>query len=156
MAKRETVPMIDFAVSNGEDFATYPEGDSMTRQEFAEECDINNIMKGYNVQDIGALMRQGMEANYVDFSKMPTTLMDFMDLQFQAEEAFMTLPADVRKQFDNDPMQFVEYGANPENVEQMRKWGLAEPAKTPDAGASPSPTPTPAPPPAAPEPPKAP
>lgn len=118
----------DFDKPNGldqADTAVYFREKSMCRQEFAEECDINNIMRGYDIQDIGALMRQGLDPVYVDWTAMPSTLMEFMHLQQSAEEAFMTLPAVVRKEFDNDPIAFCDYASDSANIEKMREWGLA-------------------------------
>lgn len=109
----------------------YPEGESMTRQEFAEECDINVLMSRY--EKTGMLpVNERAPPMYVDFSAVP----DFqtgMQLMIDAEEAFMRLPAKVRKEFDNDPLRFVEYAQDGDNLEKLREWGLAEPEKAPDA-----------------------
>lgn len=103
-----------------------PGGPSLTRQDFAEECDINAIMERY--QHTGVLPAGG-EPFYYDFTTLPTTMMESMDVMRQATDAFMTLPAKVRREFDNDPAEFVDFASNPDNVEQMREWGLAEPKK---------------------------
>lgn len=106
-------------------------GPSMTRQEMADECDINNIMKRYE--------RTGMVPGnpnslpqYLDLTVMPDDLMTAMNQMIDAENAFMSLPAVTRREFDNDAMRFVEYASNPENVERLREWGLAAPEKVPD------------------------
>ena len=104
---------------------------SLTRQEFKTDCDVNVLMKKYRDHGIVPTMRVG-DPVYMDCSEVP----DFstaMQVFIEAEKAFMSLPADVRKQMDNDPAKFVEFSQNPENLEQMRKWGLAPPAKEPDA-----------------------
>src|SRR3954470_18944840 len=88
--------------------AVMPGGPSLTRQEFAEECDINNLMKRYENRDIGAIMRAAGEPSYVDFTEMPRDLLGYMQLMQDAERSFMTLPATVRREFDNDPTQFVD------------------------------------------------
>lgn len=124
----------DFYKTNGlprEAHAFSNSDPSMTRQEFADECDINKLMKQYEGHDIGAIMRQVGEPVYYDFSEMPQDLMSFMQMQQDAEKAFMTLPASVRKEFDNDPLGFVEFASDPANVDQMRTWGLAKPAEKP-------------------------
>jgi len=51
-----------------------------------------------------------------------------MDAFKEAQQAFLALPAKVRKEFDNDAQAFVDFAVNPENVERMREWGLAAPA----------------------------
>lgn len=111
-----------------------PGGPSLTRQEMAAECDINNIMKQYE-KHLADPMRSVREPRYYDFTQMPDTLMGAMDVFHRAEEAFMTLPAQVRREFDNDPALFADFASDPENLEQMREWELAPrpepPAKAP-------------------------
>jgi len=104
--------------------------DGMTKQEFAEECDINSLMARY--QKTGALPVSDRRPMYGDFSNLP----DFMEAQEilrSANEAFMALPAVVRRQFDNDPALFVAFAEKEENVEQLRIWGLAKPLDVPPA-----------------------
>lgn len=127
------VALNDFIKSNGLSRSVHevmPGGPSMCRQEFAADCDINTIMKRYEGQDIGAIMRQ-VAPVYYDFAEAPQTLLEFMAMQQDAEAAFMTLPASVRKEFENDPIQFVEFASDPGNLDQMRTWGLAKPAEKP-------------------------
>lgn len=97
---------------------------SMTRQEFKDECDINTIMSRYD-QYLADPMRSMREPVYYDFTEMPQTLMETMAVLQTGEAAFMSLPAQVRRTFDNDPVAFVEYASDPANLDQMRLWGLA-------------------------------
>lgn len=104
---------------------------SLARQEFKDEADINVLMKRYKTHGVMPTMRVG-EPRYLDCSEVP----DFqaaMQLVIDAENAFLTLPAAVRKEFGNDHVAFVEYASDPENIGQMREWGLAPPEKAPDA-----------------------
>lgn len=104
---------------------------SKTRQEFAEECDINTIMRRY--QKTGVLQHVNNAApRYMDFSDAPDfhTAMNFM---IAASDEFGRLPATVRKRFGNDPAEFVKFAEDPANVEQMRAWGLAAPVEEPPA-----------------------
>jgi len=105
-------------------------GVSRTRQEFAEECDINAIMKRYEKTGVLTHVREA-QPRYLDLSDAPS-FQDAMNLMLDAKAAFMTLPARVRKEFDNDPAKFVEFAEKPENLEQMGAWGLADPAKVAD------------------------
>jgi len=103
---------------------------SLTSQEFADEADINSIMARY--QKTGTVPSTGRQPIYGDFADLP----DYMEAQaiiIQANEAFMALPATVRKQFENDPAQFIKFAEDPENIDQMRVWGLAEPLDEPEA-----------------------
>lgn len=143
----------DFVKRNGADTVFFTEGPSLTRQEFAEECDINSIMARYDTHVIGGPGNlPHMQPQYADFTMVPATLLEYMTFMDSAEAAFMSLPAQVRKEFDNSPHMFVEFASDPENISQMRTWGLAPPAL-----AEPVQAPTPAPAPAgAPTPPQAP
>ena len=119
-----------FYKSNGVDAGFATEGPSLTRQEFAEECDINTLMKRYDGHVIGGPGNMS-PANmmYADFTQVPGTLMEYHEFMQMAEAEFMRLPAVVRKEFENDPQQFVEFASDPENLPQMVTWGLADPKK---------------------------
>lgn len=125
----------DFYKTNGLPRAAHEfhtTGASLTRQEFAEECDINTIMKKYDAY-LSDPMKSVREPVYIDFTQAPETLLGFMQVIKQAETAFFNLPAVVRREFENDPVQFADFAADPANLEQMREWGLAPPAKAPDS-----------------------
>lgn len=100
---------------------------SMTRQEFAAECDINVLMAHYEKNAVLPPQSQKVP-QYFDASEVPD-FRDALDMARQAEEAFMRVPAQLRKELDNDVYRFVEFAQDPENLEVMRKYGLAEPAK---------------------------
>ncbi|QCQ84839.1 internal scaffolding protein [Blackfly microvirus SF02] len=120
----------DFAKSNGSDSRTNFEGPSLTRQEFADECDINSLMKRYEGHVTGGPGNMGpLEPMYLDFVNLPQDLMGYLQFMDDAERSFMSLPAIVRKEFDNSAHEFVAYASDPGNLDQMRSWGLAPPAK---------------------------
>lgn len=131
--KATAVAVNDFVKTNGSDPAEHlvlTVGPSLTRQEFLEECDINTLMKRYEGHATGPgglpNARQEMPF-YADFSEMPSNLLDYLTMVKDAENAFMTLPASVRREFDNDAIAFVDFASDPNNVDQMRAWGLAKP-----------------------------
>lgn len=110
---------------------------SLTRQEFAADADINEIMRRY--QKTGVLPVNGRDPVYVDWTAVPSNLQDAMSAMYEAEAAFMTLPAEVRREFDNDPIAFVAFASNRENLVQMQDWGLApKPASAPSAPGAPA------------------
>ena len=47
-----------------------------------------------------------------------------MDKIIKAQDAFLTLPSDVRKRFGNDPQAFLAYMDDPANMEESIKLGL--------------------------------
>lgn len=106
---------------------------SLTRQEFADECDINVLMSRFEKTGIWPGPLAKGEPRYFDFTEMPEDFRAAMDMMVDAEKAFMSLPADVRREFDNSPAEFVDYATDPANLEQMREWGLAPPAPAPIA-----------------------
>jgi len=110
--------------------------DGMTRQEFAEECDINVLMATYERNGVLNHFNR-LPPQYLDVTEVPD-LQNALAIYNQAEQAFMTLPAKVRKEFDNDPVKFVEFAQDRENLPAMQEWGLAPPTKLADA----IPTPT--------------
>jgi len=107
-----------------------PGGPSLTRQDMAQECDINVIMERYEATGYFPSV-VGREPIYADFTSVPNNMIDAMAQMHLATDAFMTLPASVRREFGNDPAQFVDFASDPDNLDQMRAWGLAPPAPKP-------------------------
>lgn len=136
-SSKEVTPSVayhDFYKTNGDDASRAPfvcEGPSMTRQEFMEECDINTIMARYDAY-LSDPMRSIREPQYIDFTVMPDDLIGVMNQLNEASDAFYRLPALVRREFDNNPVLFADFACDPGNLEQMREWGLAPPAKAPE------------------------
>jgi len=81
------------------------------------------------------------EPVYVDFSYMPSDLMEWMEMRDEAESAFMQLPAKVRAEFANDAVAFVQFASQPGSIDQLRAWGLAAPAPPPEEVRTSSPPP---------------
>lgn len=97
---------------------------SRTKQEFAEEQDINNILGQYKRAGID-IHRMKFDANYEDV----TGAVDYheaLNIVMRSEDMFMTLPSDVRDRFQNDPGKFLEFATNPANLPEMVKMGLAK------------------------------
>lgn len=102
---------------------------SKTRQEFKKECDVNEIMRRFKAT--GIMPAAGGTPKYLDCAAVPN-FQDAMQMLIDAENAFMRLPATVRKEFDNDPHEFVRFAQDDANIGKMREWGLAEPEKAPE------------------------
>lgn len=131
-------------------FSTKP---SMVKPEFKQVCDINNIIAKY--RQTGLLEHvsryQGSYSDVVIEGDLHTAMISVV----QAEEAFLSLPSNIRKKFHNDPSEFLDFVNNSDNFDEMVKLGLANPrdlpvekGKTPSAGkgsqegVSPSPVPS--------------
>lgn len=106
-------------------------GESLTVQSDAEDADINTIVRRFGLT--GQLPSNVRAPLSMDF----TEIFDFqsaMNAVRAAEEAFAEMPWEVRKRFDNNPHEFVEFctelspdGTKLANLEEMRKLGLAVP-----------------------------
>lgn len=100
-------------------------GDGRTKQSFAEESNINLIMKKY--EKTGMLDHLAIhEGRYGDFIGGPDYHQALSALR-AADEAFLTIPAGVRARFDNDPAKFLTFVQDPDNLDEMIKMGLAKP-----------------------------
>lgn len=66
---------------------------------FREQTDIAYILKRLQLGDTSVLRSDGA---YGDFTQMPKTFAEALQLQIDGEKKFMQLPLDVRNEFDND------------------------------------------------------
>lgn len=94
---------------------------SRTQQHFAEEVDINTIVKRFGLtgelpENVPHIL-QGDFTNVLDFQSA-------MDMVVAAREAFMEQPAEVRARFDNDPQKFLQFTSNKDNLDEAIKLGL--------------------------------
>lgn len=116
---------------------------SLTRQEFADDADINTIVErlglGYEIPLNNTPPKQGDFTNLPDFTAATKMIR-------QAQEIFNALPAKIRNRFQNDPEKYIEFFHDPENTDEAIKMGLVkapEPVQTPSPAAAPAPAPTP-------------
>lgn len=76
----------------------------MTRQEFKNECDINNILKSYQQ---GKMPKVNMNSpEYKDVSSH-RSFKNSYDKVLNAQEKFYNLPSEIRKKYGNDIEQFL-------------------------------------------------
>lgn len=96
---------------------------SLAKQSFKKECDVNHIMKKY--EKTGVIEHAARYAgSYGDF----TGADDYQDAVAKlaaADEAFMSLPASIRKRFNNSAGEYFDFVKNPANLAEMRELGLA-------------------------------
>lgn len=98
--------------------------ESLTLQSQAEDADINVMLKRFGVT--GMLPQARHLPSYGDFSDIGD-YRSALDALRAADEAFYSLDADIRARFRNDPAEFLDFTSNPDNVEELRKMGLADP-----------------------------
>lgn len=110
------------AYENKRQSKKFIEGASMTKQAFKRECDINHIMAKY--QKTGLIDHVNVhQGDYSDLTDVPT-YHDAMNKVISANESFATLPSNIRKQFNNNPAEFLDFVSNPDNQDAMRQMGL--------------------------------
>lgn len=113
--------------SVGVDSCDYAE--TMTQQQYKEECDINNIMKSY-VQT-GELPLKQRVGQFLDVSNVGS-FHEMMDQVIAAEDAFMQFPAQLRSKFENDPQKMFEYLSDDKNYDEAVSLGLLDERKVDD------------------------
>lgn len=103
------------------DFTNAP---SRTKSEFAEECNINNI--------VGRALKTGVMPSgtrkplFEDF----TEVKDYTETQriiATAEQNFMQLAPEVREKFGNNVAELLDFIDNPENAKEAAELGLIAP-----------------------------
>lgn len=112
-------------------------GGGRTHQSMADECNVNKIMAKFERDGVLSHVAQ-YEGNYGDF----TGAMDYhaaLNQVIQAGEMFMSLPASVRREFENDPGLFLDFCEDPENEDAMREMGLLPPKAAEDPAPEPKP-----------------
>ena len=113
-------------------------GESRTKQQFKDECDINNIMAKY--MKTGTIeFRNKYEPRYGD-----VTGEDFqiaMNIVADARAMFLDLPSHVRERFDNDPAQFLDFVGDKANYDEARELGLLSVPPLGEGGGSTPPPP---------------
>lgn len=110
---------------------TINEDPTLTQQQFKDEADINNIMRKYGNDPVAfnALTRKG--GVYADFSKI-TDYHGMLQEVAEAQDAFASLPAQLRSRFENDPGKLLGFLQDPKNYDEGVELGLleAKPQKT--------------------------
>lgn len=107
------------------------EDPSRAVQDQKEDADINTIVRNFGVT--GRLPEGINVPSYGDFDGV-SDFREAIEAVRAAEDNFLKLPSQLRARLDHDPQRFLEYCADPANLEEMRSLGLAIPAPVPDSG----------------------
>lgn len=95
---------------------------SLTIQAEKDSCDVNLIVAKYAKTGVMGNVRTD-QPMYGDFS----SAVDYHDALIkiqEAEESFMSLPANVRKRFENDPGKLIDFLQDVKNREEAISLGL--------------------------------
>ncbi len=105
---------------------------SKTRQSMSKECDINNIMAGYQKRGaISHFSRHAPRYGFADSLEFHTA----MNVVTEADRMFRDLPSTLRNRFA-DPGAFLDFVQDEANAEEMVELGLRDPVtarETPEA-----------------------
>lgn len=77
---------------------------SRVKQEFRKEVDINTIVSRMKAGQNPPAWMTSKTPRYGDFTQNPQTLMEAFDVVAKAEEAFLSLPVEFRRELDHNPM----------------------------------------------------
>lgn len=103
---------------------------SLTKQSFAEESDINVIVKRFGLT--GQMPENVRAPTYADFSDVG----DFHSAALaiaQANESFDAMPASTRARFNNNPAKFLDFCSDDQNYDEAVSLGLVFPSSKPVA-----------------------
>jgi hypothetical protein len=87
-----------------------------------DEADINVIVRNFGVT--GRVPQAVRLPEYGDFDGI-SDYRTAIEAVRQAEASFLQIPSEIRARFHNDPGAFAEFCVKPENLSQVREWGLA-------------------------------
>lgn len=79
--------------------------EGLVQQQFANEVDINTIMKRFGIN--GSMPFGNAQGVYGDFSGIES-YEDALRKIEEADRKFMSLPPDVRERFNNDPAELIQ------------------------------------------------
>lgn len=103
---------------------TFPKNSPYTKQEFADECNINILLARYmatgEMPAINEAAPQYLDATGHDYQEA-------MNFIAGAKTLFNELPSHLRLRFDNDPAAFLEFTSQEKNRDEMLELGLLKP-----------------------------
>lgn len=85
--------VIEVVPSGKEDFQSFIES-------FRDQTDMAYILKQLSLGDASVLNQSAIQ--YGDFTQMPHSMLEAMQMQLDAEKQFNTLPLDVKSKFNNN------------------------------------------------------
>lgn len=104
-------------------------------QSHAASVDIHNVLARYARGDIDALnQRVGM---FLDVTQFPKTYAEMYQRILEGEQMFDSLPIDVRREFNFNPVEFFSSIGTEKFSAFMEKYGNDEPDPVPDPVSAP-------------------
>lgn len=100
----------------------------LTVQAPRTEVDINVIVKRMQAGKMPEIRQNGKFEDVSKFEGLEDAIIKVQD----AKDLFMTLPAEVRSRFSNNPVELVSFLQNTDNRKEAEELGLIEPQSVPD------------------------
>lgn len=97
-------------------------GQSVTKQSFKDDCDINLIMAKFTKTGVMDNIRD-IEPEYGFASS--DDFRESMEIVSKANSMFESLPSNIRNKFKNEPATFLDFVQDEKNLEEMQEMGLA-------------------------------
>lgn len=102
--------------------------EDLTLQQYREDADINTILRRFSLTgELGGTARQPLVGDLT----LVTDYQEALNIMRDAHDHFHRLPAEVRRDLDNDPGRFGEWLADPANLARGRELGLINPEVRP-------------------------
>lgn len=112
-----------------DDGKVYMMEESRTLQAPAAEIDVNVLVARAKAgEDLSRFVRPGQ---YLDMTQVPTDLRDALAIVQRANDLFMSLDANVRERFFNDPARMVDFLSDSNNRDEAIKLGLVKAPEEP-------------------------
>lgn len=109
--------------------------ESMVQQQFAEDADINVIVRRFGLSD--TVPPQALDPRYFgDLGEIPD-LGTALRLVKDAQDKFNALPVDLRNRFQNSPALLWNFVNDPRNAEESVRLGLLARRETPTPAVQP-------------------
>lgn len=130
-----TMPFIRTAYNYDTDKASRDSGltcpeETMTQQQFRDECDINTIVERFGLTGmVPTNVAMPLESGFLDVIDYQTALNKLRE----ADNVFSLMPAEIRDRFGNDAGKFVNFISDEKNKDQAKAWGLTRPETPPQA-----------------------
>lgn len=106
----------------------FSDAEDMTLQQFADDADINTILRRFSLTgELGGTRREPLTGDLT----LVTDYQQACNILRDAREHFMRLPAEVRRDLDNDPGRLSEWLDDPANLAKGRDLGLINPEVRP-------------------------
>lgn len=99
--------------------------ESKVQEQFADACQTDTIIRKYNMMGVNPFIAAG-SSQYLDTTQIPSFVVA-QNARVKVQEYFEGLPADIRLEFNNDPMQFAEVVSDPQNADYLREIGVLAP-----------------------------